>query len=183
MTNEATKRANAEMAFQHDSAGPSVPNVAVVQAALSHQNNDQSPSRPQPTEQSATTEETSAALVYQMRDALLFPGCPDLIQAENILSSFERGQKNGLDHSQKQVLSTYYLTLTRTYTALNRPDSVLSTSRKILEIYGFVILRGQPSPEPDTIEVTKWGAAKEIVIETWLHVWKAYVNLGETAYE
>ncbi|PVH88064.1 hypothetical protein DL98DRAFT_225906 [Cadophora sp. DSE1049] len=73
-----------------------------------------------------------------------------------------------------------YLALTRMYVVLGRPQKVIWSSLKILEMLGFVIHGTAFHTSGSTMFVVeKWGLVVDYLVECWMDLWTAYAVLGD----
>lgn len=168
-----------EVSIQHD--GPNDPEETPVDEIDTKHGNDQDTSLSEIRAQYASSKKELAVLADQIKDSLLCPGCPNFRQAENILSGFEATYENPLDYNQTVALSKYYLILTRTYTALEQPDNALRTAEKVMNLRSSVLLQNRRFDLDFDSGMRDREIGHEMVIESWLHVWKARVTRGDMA--
>jgi len=144
---------------------------------------DQERSTSETLSQANLNQDTPAVLISRIGAAFSALGGPNLARAESILADFETTHAGHLSDKQASALSYHFLTLTRIYTAIKQPANALRTAWKMLETHGFVIKKYKQSDHPYKFELEQWGTTTELVVETWLHICKAYANLSVVAQD
>ncbi|KAG4429525.1 hypothetical protein IFR05_014999 [Cadophora sp. M221] len=109
-------------------------------------------------------------------------GKVDMVRIERTLAQLENTYSKSAVEVPKTGLWDPYLALTRMYGVLGRPQNVVWSTLKILEMLGFSIY-GAAFPvrkgESMIIVVEKWGLVVDYLVECWMMLWTAYAVLGD----